>query len=267
MHKPKYFQDNKWTCGIKNSVLSTNTPTNDDEIFNDNPFAPTLLDDDESDECGDSSNIDKLRDGMREFIRKRLCKLPDEDITEGNNSDSEEEVWNAISTDDLQMDIEDVQEVPKKVDSNSTHCTSITSLTIWFCLFICTWQSVNMISDIAINQLLNFVFTFLSELCKAHPVFYSLPAIFPGIWYMLWKSLNLRLDNFKKFVVCKKCCSLYTLQESSMVVEGREASANCTYVAFPNHTQKGRRTKRNEPLMRLVKLSNGDEKLYPYKLY
>lgn len=204
LHKPKYFQDNKWTCGIKNSVLSTNTPTNDDEIFNDNPFAPNLLDDNESDECGDSSNIEKLRDGMREFIRKRLCKLPDEDITEGNNSDSEEEVWNAISTDDLQMDIEDVQEVPKKVDSNSTHCTSITSLTIWFCLFICTWQSVNMISDTAINQLLNFVFTFLSELCKAHPVFYSLPAIFPGTLYMLWKSLNLRLDNFKKFVVCKK---------------------------------------------------------------
>lgn len=52
-----------------------------------------------------------------------------------------------------------------------------------------------------------------------------------------------------------------------MVVEGREASANCTYVAFPNHTQKGRRTKCNEPLMRLVKLSNGDEKLYPYKSY
>lgn len=52
-----------------------------------------------------------------------------------------------------------------------------------------------------------------------------------------------------------------------MVVEGKEASANCTYVAFPNHTQKGRRTKCNEPLMRLVKLSNGDEKLYPYKLY
>lgn len=114
MHKPKYFQDNKWTCGIKKSVLSTNTPTNDDAIFNDNPFAPNLLDDNESDECGDSSNIEKLRDGMREFIRKRLCKLPDEDITEGNNSDSEEEVWNAISTDDLQMDIEDVQEVPKK---------------------------------------------------------------------------------------------------------------------------------------------------------
>lgn len=91
-----------------------------------------------------------------------------------------------------------------KVDSNSTYCTSITSLTIWFCLFICTWQSVNMISDTAINQLLNFVFTFLSELCKSHPVFYSLPAIFPGTLYMLWKSLNLRLDNFKKFVVCKK---------------------------------------------------------------
>lgn len=52
-----------------------------------------------------------------------------------------------------------------------------------------------------------------------------------------------------------------------MVVEGMEASANCTYVAFPNHTQKGRRTKCNEPLMRLVKLSNGDEKLYPYRLY
>lgn len=75
LHKPKYFQDNKWTCGIKNSVLSTNTPTNDDEIFNDNPFAPNLLDDNESDECGDSSNIEILRDGMREFIRKRLCKL------------------------------------------------------------------------------------------------------------------------------------------------------------------------------------------------
>lgn len=263
LHKPKYFQDNKWTCGIKKSVLSTN----DDENFNDNSFVPTLIDDDESDECGDSSNIEKLRDDMREFIRKRLCKLPNEDITEGNSSDSEEEIWNAISTDDIQMDIEDVQEVQKKVDSNSTHCTSITSLTIWFCLFICTWQGVNMISDTAINQLLNFVSTFLSELCKSHPVFYSLPAIFPGTLYMLWKSLNLKVDNFKKFVVCKKCCSLYTLQESSIVVEGREISANCTYVAFPNHTQKGRRTKCNESLMRLVKLSNGDEKLYPYKLY
>lgn len=86
-------------------------------------------------------------------------------------------------------------------------------------------------------------------------------------WDIVYAMEISKFKAFKKFVVCKKCCSLYTLQESSMVVEGREASANCTYVAFPNHTQKGQRTKCNEPLMRLVKLSNGDEKLYPYKLY
>lgn len=74
---------------------------NDDEIFNDNFFVFILFDDDELDECGDSSNIEKLRDGMWEFIWKCFCKLLDEDIIEGNNSDLEEEVWNVIFIDDF----------------------------------------------------------------------------------------------------------------------------------------------------------------------
>lgn len=218
-------------CGIKKSVLSTN----DDENFNDNPSVPTLIDDDESDECGDSSNIEKLRDDMREFIRKLLCKLPNEDITEGNSSDSEEEIWNAISADDIQMDVEDVQEVQKsRLKQYPLHVFYfIDNMVLSLHLYMAGCEY-----DIGHSNY--FVSTFLSELCKSHSVFYSLPAIFPGTLYMLWKSLNLKVDNFKKFAVCKKCCSLYTFQESSIVVEGREVSANCTYVPFPNHTQIGR---------------------------
>ena len=84
---------------------------------------------------------------------------------------------------------------------------------------------------------------------------------------MLWKTLGLKKDTFRKYVVCKKCFCLYSYDDCVNVVEGQEMSASCSQVQYPNHTQQARRKACGQQLLKQVSLSNGTSKLYPYKVY
>lgn len=92
-------------------------------------------------------------------------------------------------------------------------------------------------------------------------------ASFPSSLYMLKKYFGLHKDCFQKFVVCPKCNSLYNYDSAYEKVGGRRLSWKCSFVEFPNHSQRAHRKSCNDILLKEVKLQDGKLKLYPKKVY
>ena len=68
-------------------------------------------------------------------------------------------------------------------------------------------------------------------------------------------------------MICRKCFTLYSYDDCILHVKGEAISAKCSYIPFPNHTQRARRNPCGEILLKTVNLSNGKKKLYPFKTY
>lgn len=124
-----------------------------------------------------------------------------------------------------------------------------------------------MITDIAVGSILAFLKELLGCILVEHPVLSSLPLLFPGTLYLLWKNIGLKKDNFVKYVVCRKCYALYLFDECTAYIEGELKSKLCPFVPFPFHTQRARRTPCGELLIKEVTLPSGARKLYPFKTY
>lgn len=206
----------------------------------------------------------RLSDVFASYVKKNVSQ----DFHD-NDMDSDEEVWNNISIDDIDLDLQtgDTTDNNTHVENVPNKNVKLGTLLIWFCMFLCTWQAVSALPDSAMNHLLSFLWTFFSQLGEESVIFSSFAAVFPGSVYLLWKKLGLKKDNFLKFVVCRKCFSIYKYEECFLNVEGQTISGKCSYKEFPNHTQLARRKQCGELLLKHVTLSDGTTKLYPFKSY
>lgn len=73
-------------------------------------------------------------------------------------------------------------------------------------------------------------------------------------------------SQFSKYVVCRKCFTLYDLNDCFLIVEGRQQSKLCNHMCFPNHRLAYMRKKCKEPLLKDV----GEDvasKFVPFKTY
>ena len=78
--------------------------------------------------------------------------------------------------------------------------------------------------------------------------------------------MHLKIDNFRKYVVCPKCFALYEFSQCIQVCEGRQISKNCNNVIQPNHKLAHFRKPCGEVLLHTVTI-NGKASLTPRKTY
>ncbi|CAG2220276.1 unnamed protein product [Mytilus edulis] len=138
--------------------------------------------------------------------------------------------------------------------------------TYWFCKVLVLWQCIHYISDAAVTLLLNILSAFFKLLSTNSEVCSKIESSFPGNMYQLSKLLKSNMLDFKQYVVCTKCYSLYDFDDCFHVVEGLRFSNTCSYVEFPNHRLPHLRKRCNEPLLK--EINNSSSKiLVPYKIY
>ena len=140
-----------------------------------------------------------------------------------------------------------------------------------FCRLLFAWKSFQSISDNCFERLLKIIQFFLQllQLVLDSQLFQQILDIFPFTIYKLKKVIGLDHDNFIKFICCPKCNTLYQYKDALVTdSSGLKRSQLCSFVLFPNHTQRRMREPCGTALMKEVYSISGKEKhCYPYKVY
>ena len=144
-----------------------------------------------------------------------------------------------------------------------------TDLFRWLLLLILLWHISHCISATAVDEILQFIakaFS-LTENLISSPLALGLSA-FPPSLYLAYKYLKIDSNTFTRYVLCPKCYNLYDYNE---MLKGEQDGSlrvkRCTYVQFPQHTQRNRRLSCNTPLVRPINLSGGSRRLYALHCY
>lgn len=149
-HREKYFNNNQWNC-FKSVSENVEVLSQDiDEEFSDSSSDENL-------------SSQRLHDVFQSYVRKHFSE---------NNctaeSESEDEVWNNASLEDLDLDLQ-TEELLERNESNDVDVSNpnmkFGTLLMWFCMFICTWQAIFMLPDCVIDNLLSFLSTFFCAFC------------------------------------------------------------------------------------------------------
>jgi hypothetical protein len=82
---------------------------------------------------------------------------------------------------------------------------------------------------------------------------------FPVTIYQMNRVVSYGRDNFKKYVVCKKCFTLYDYDDCIDVIEVCKVSKFCDNVAYPCHRSPHLRRACGETLLKIVRSQNGDQ--------
>lgn len=121
------------------------------------------------------------------------------------------------------------------------------------------------ISDNGVEWLLRFLFQFLHSVgitCD-NEYLTKLALMFPSSFYLAHQLITFNRDNFTKFVVCPKCCTLYSLDSCTVHVGNQLVPRMCSVKAFT----KGRSKECGTDLAKKVILENGKVYFYPHKLF
>lgn len=99
--------------------------------------------------------------------------------------------------------------------------------------------------------------------------FSKLPAEIANILPSSLYSAKLRENQVKyvKYVVCRKCHKLYYYENCMEGPGNAKRSKCCSFVRFPNHSQRRMRSPCNTLLLKTVELTGGRTKLYPFLTY
>ena len=135
--------------------------------------------------------------------------------------------------------------------------------------FLFFFQLKYQVSDRAISLLLSFIKGLIRAVISLVPSCSAVSMIYqriPRSLKSLRQTFTSSINGLTEYVVCPKCSTLYEASECSMVSRGVLISRTCTYVEFPNHPQKRRRSACGATLMRKVKYVAA-YKLVPVKTF
>ena len=186
------------------------------------------------------------------------------------------EIWDedlADSDDCIVNEGDDRQEEPHAgpalpLDTND-HCevNHTSSLASWFTSFIILLQARHYIPDRAIDLLLKFLHAFFVVLgCLSNATVAVLAKALPRSVHLLREQFRRHLD-FKKYVVCRKCNSLYRFEDCLTTVGSHVIPQKCTFIEYPHHPQYSFRQQCGTHLLKTVELSSGKKIFYPLKVY
>ena len=139
---------------------------------------------------------------------------------------------------------------------------------MWFIRFLLIFQSVYYITDSAINSLLKFLCVFLKVLSQFSEFAAGIASQFPCSLYQLSKKASMK-NEFKKFVVCSRCDSLYNPKDCvrSGAIGFLQEIKLCKKIQFPQHPLLSYRQQYGQQLLYSVTLSNDKKTFHPFKTY
>ena len=172
------------------------------------------------------------------------------------NEDDETEVVMNVPTDDSNEEQIAVDDGPN----------AILKAISFFLLF---FQLKFRVPDRAVTFLLSFLKGLLASLIFMIPSCQPLLEIyrnFPQSLYSLRRRFSTNNGNMKEFVVCTKCFTLYKLDDCSVKDGSEVVSRKCSFIEFPNHPQRHRRTPCGALLLKKIKCGT-TFKLVPKKTF
>ncbi len=137
------------------------------------------------------------------------------------------------------------------------------ALVKWIKAFLYYLRGSHGLSDTATSMLLKFLAVLFGILgVISHPCSVIANNLPPSL-YMLQQTHS-ELKQFYRYVVCKKCESVYIIEECKEIWN---ASKKCQHVLFPNHPQARMRLPCGSVLQKTVELASGRTLLYPNLTY
>ena len=139
------------------------------------------------------------------------------------------QVWN-LNDEDIETDFPTITGQLPSVNVNPTQelRESMNSIIRWILLFLCLWSSFCVISDNALEILLEFLGAVFDSLATVTA------ASFPKSLNLLKKQFEIDQDEFMKYVVCPKCGTLYNFDDCYHIahcITGREFLLNFSIIA------------------------------------
>lgn len=160
---------------------------------------------------------------------------------------------------DIIADIEPPQTLDTEiVSANSEQNKSSRSIVWWIVLFINVFQTLHFISDQAIMWLLKFIWTLLTFLGAYSPIIAKASEKFPSLLYLRDK-FNAWKDNFLRYIVCRKCHTLYKYRDCIEVVGTKSKGRLCSHSSFSSVC--------NGSLVKEVVTLSGSIKFYPHSVF
>ena len=153
---------------------------------------------------------------------------------------------------------------PSLPEHNAGNSQSIPkSLYTWIIVFLSHFQVMFYLSDKAMDILLKFISAFLLVLGSFSNVCHELASTFPRSVYRLRTFTGVNSLLAVKYVVCRKCASIYRYEDCT----SSHSSKVCSYRKFPNHRYRRHRQECGSLLLKTVELSTGRKILYPFLAY
>lgn len=145
------------------------------------------------------------------------------------------EIWDNLTGDEIDDDLE------IRIRDGDPQENKCVNLVRWISIFICVWQASCCLPDTAVQWLLKFLSAFFKIIAKHCAFMASISSAFPSTLTLLGNFLELKREDFQKYVTCPKCNMLYLLEEAMQSKENRKVSKRCSYIKFLNHLQRVRR--------------------------
>lgn len=164
--------------------------------------------------------------------------------TDEFDSEPETEIW------------EDSEEAPEEFTgftATDTIPNTSHALSRWILRFLMVMQASFRLSDVVLARLLLFfiaIFRILGQTCTtARNIAQCLPQ-------SLYKAKQVLGEvSFQRYVVCRKCYSIYTFEESLESSGSIEQSKRCSFRRFPAHPYASMRSPCGTLLLKSVKLA------------
>ncbi|XP_077866482.1 uncharacterized protein LOC144354692 [Saccoglossus kowalevskii] len=178
------------------------------------------------------------------------------------------EVW--VDDADIYEAMQFNEHLPNQPDTTGGTPANHSHLMTAILMFLLSWQKIYVVSDRGIQCLV----TFIKHLLLTVAVIFNVNGltkfikVLPGTLFTIRKFLGLDRDAFTQYVVCPKCHSIYPFENCfKMKSNGQKVSLKCSHIAFPQHQHQSRQKACGEVLLKKVKGQNGQEYLYPKKVY
>ncbi|XP_070548680.1 uncharacterized protein [Ptychodera flava] len=225
-----------------------------------------------SDLCTSESDQD---DGSMGGTVNNKCVSSDDDSCKAFNEESEYEDANEVedktevSKDD---DISEVAELNESVGETNTeehddiHIQHSSLMTAMF-LFVLLRQKIYNVSDRGIQRLLTFLKLLLATIAMVFKVdsLVNFSKNLPSTLYTICKFLRLNRDDFTQYVVYVTSNHFENCYKT--LSTGKKVSLKCSHIEFRQHPHRSKRRPCGEALLKKVKGQNGQEYLYPKKVY
>lgn len=184
---------------------------------------------------------------------------------EESESESEPavEVWDEDDH-ELKSDLEPPDTFDSATSFDAVPSSSRT-LATWILRFLMVMQAAFKLPDVVIGHFLRFfnaLFTIIGRYCKIGG---DIVKCLPNSVYKV-KQLVGEL-KFERFVVCKKCFSIYTLANCIEDSGSGRRSKHCSFQRFPLHPYLSMRSPCGAQLLKTVELASRQTYLYPILMY